>query len=711
MRQTISVFLACILLTGSGASAQQVGQNSAGPAAQATFSTTSQLVIETVTVKDKSGNPVLGLKQENFTITEDGKPQVIKFFEFQKLDDTPAPALLDTRTPAEPAKTAEKAPEKPKVESLSANQIAGEAPGVTHYKDRRLLAMYFDMTAMPVPDQLRALSAAEKFIKTQMSGPDLMSVMEYAGEGVKVLTDFTDDREALLATLDKLIIGEGQGFDQTDTSAAAADTGAAFGQDDSEFNIFYTDRQLAALQTAVKMLGNLNEKKNLVFFASGLNLNGTDNQAQLHATVNAAIRADVVFYPIDARGLVAASPLGDATRGSQGRVSMYTGAAAVAVTTNLQQSQDTLYALATDTGGKAFLDYNDLSLGIVQAQKAIESYYLIGYYSTNTALDGKFRKIAIKLDNGIEPDYRHGYYAGKVYGKFTTADKDRQLEDALMMVDPATDMTIAMEIDYFQNNRAEYFVPLMVKIPGSELTLARKGGAEITRLDFIWEIKDNYGATYANNRDHMDIKLNDTTAAELSKRRIQYDSGTTLLPGSYKIKFLARDFETGRMGTFENSFVIPNLEKEVQRVPISSVVLSSQRVDLKDALFTANKDKGAADQVNPLVLDGQKLIPSVTRVFSKTKDMYIYLQAYERGQTTQQPLVAFVTFYRGQTKAFETPPISVTEGMNAKSKAVPMRFSVPLDKLQAGEYNCQVTVLDPTGQKAAFWQAPVTVIP
>ncbi len=708
MRQITAVFLSWMLLAGSAASAQSVGQNSAGPATQATFTTTSQLVIETVSVKDKSGNPVLGLKQENFTVTEDGKPQVIKFFEFQKLDDTPAPALLETRTPGEPEKAADK---KPKVESLTANQIAGEAPGVTHYKDRRLLAMYFDMTAMPVPDQLRALSAAEKFIRTQMSGPDLMSVMEYAGEGVKILSDFTDDREALLATLDKLIIGEGQGFDQSDTSAAAADTGAAFGQDDSEFNIFYTDRQLAALQTAVAMLGTLNEKKNLVYFASGLNLNGTDNQAQLHATVNAAARAGVSFYPIDARGLIASPPLGDATRGSQGGTSMYTGAAAVAMTTNLQRTQDTLYALATDTGGKAFLDYNDLSLGIVQAQKAIESYYLIGYYSSNTALDGKFRKIAIKLDNGIEADYRHGYYAGKVYGKFTTADKDRQLEDALMMVDPVTDMTIAMEIDYFQNNSAEYFVPIMVKIPGSELTLARKGGAEITRLDFIWEVKDNYGSTYANNRDHMDIKLNETTAAELSKRRIQYASGFTLLPGSYKIKFLARDFETGRMGTYERDFIIPNLNKEEKRVPISSVVLSSQRVDLKEALFTANKDKGATEQVNPLVLDGQKLIPSVTRVFSKTKDMYIYLQAYERKQTTQQPLVAFVTFYRGQTKAFETPPMQVTGGMDPKSKAVPMRFSVPLDKLQAGEYNCQVTVLDPSGQKAAFWQAPVTVIP
>ena len=256
-----------------------------------------------------------------------------------------------------------------------------------------------------------------------------------------------------------------------------------------------------------------------------------------------------MFYPIDARGLIAASPLGDATRGSQGRVSMYTGAAAVAVTTNLQASQDTLYTLASDTGGKAFLDYNDLSLGIVQAQKGIESYYLIGYYSTNTALDGKFRKISIKLDNGQpEPDYRHGYYAGKVYGKFTTADKDRQLEDALMLVDPVTDITIAMEIDHFQLNGAEYFVPIMVKIPGSELTLARKGGAEITRLDFIWEVKDNFGSTYTNNRDHMDIKLSDTTAAELAKRPIQYDSGFTLLPGSYKIKFLARDFETGQNG-------------------------------------------------------------------------------------------------------------------------------------------------------------------
>ena len=183
--------------------------------------------------------------------------------------------------------------------------------------------------------------------------------------------------------------------------ASTADTGAAFGQDDSEFNIFNTDRQLAALQTAAQMLGQLSEKKSLIYFASGLRLNGIDNQAQLHATIDAAIRAGVSFWPIDARGLVAQAPLGDATQGSPGNVGMYSGAAALAVMTNFQQSQDTLYALAGDTGGKALLDYNDLTKGIVQAQHAISSYYILGYYTTNTAQDGKFRRIKISLNGNL----------------------------------------------------------------------------------------------------------------------------------------------------------------------------------------------------------------------------------------------------------------------------------------------------------------------
>jgi hypothetical protein len=281
-----------------------------------------------------------------------------------------------------------------------------------------------------------------------------------------------------------------------------------------------------------------------------------------------------------------------------------------------------------------------------------------------------------------------------------------------MLGDPITDLTIAMEVNYFQLNRAEYFIPITVKIPGSELVLARTGGAERTLIDFIGEVKDDYGTTIQNLRDKVDIKLSGETASELSKRPIQYDTGFTLLPGKYVIKFLARDAETGRIGTYQTGFVVPNLMKEEKRIPISSVVLSSQRVDMKEAIYNATKDKAAAAQAaNPLVVEGQKLIPSVTRVFSKSRDMYVFLQAYERNATSTQPLVAFVTFYRGQAKAFETTPLQVVDGLDAKSKALPLKFSLSLQKLPAGEYNCQVTVLDPTGQKAAFWQAPVMLVP
>jgi hypothetical protein len=380
---------------------------------------------------------------------------------------------------------------------------------------------------------------------------------------------------------------------------------------------------------------------------------------------------------------------------------------------NFARSQDTLYALAKDTGGKAMFDYNDLSLGIKQAADAVTSYYIIGYYSTHLATDGKYRRVKVTLNNpqfaSADLTFRAGYYGDKAFGTFSAADKERQLEDAMMQENPVTEITIALEVNFFQLNRAEYFVPVAVKIPGSELALAKRRGAIRTLIDFIGEVKDDNGYTIQNIRDKHDIKLSDDTAEKLATSPIQYYTGFTLLPGKYVIKLLARDAETGRIGTYQTSFTIPNLMREEKRLPISSVVLSSQRVPLTEALATAQK--GAAQLTDPLVYDGQKLFPSVTRVFSKSRDMYVFLQAYQRNATTTQPLVAFVTFLKGDVKILETQPLAVIDGMDPKSKAVPLRFSIPLDSLEVGRYDCQVTVLEPTGQKVAFWQAPIALVP
>jgi hypothetical protein len=273
-----------------------------------------------------------------------------------------------------------------------------------------------------------------------------------------------------------------------------------------------------------------------------------------------------------------------------------------------------------------------------------------------------------------------------------------------------TDITIAMEVNYFQLNRAEYFVPVGVKIPGSELVLAQRGGAARTVIDFIGEVKDDYGITIQNVRDKLDIRLNAETASQLGKRPIQYETGFTLLPGKYVIKMLARDNETGRMGTFQANFTIPNLNREEKRIPTSSVVLSSQRVPLSDALYSV-RQKLPADAVNPLVTNGEKLIPSVTRVFTKARDFHVFLQAYQRAATTTQPLVASVSFFRDGTKIYETAPLAVVEGLNPKTKAVPLQFTIPLEGMPTGRYECQVSVLDPTGAKATFWRAPIVIVP
>jgi VWFA-related protein len=700
-----------LLAATSPLHAQTIGQNKApDDPVTVTLSARSQLVVEAVTVKDKAGNTVPGLTAEDFTLTEDGVPQKIRFCEHESLPLTATPL---PRTPPDQENLT-------LYKRLNRTQITPEGNQDVRYKNRRLLALYFDMTAMRPGEQLRALTAAELFIRTQMTEVDLVAVMRYQGGSVDVLQDFTADRNRLLSILNTLIVGEGQGDVDSVDDASSSDTGAAFGQDDSEFNVFNTDRQLSALQTAAHMLGTLNEKKSLIYFASGLRLNGVDNQAQLHATVDAAIRAGVSFWPIDARGLVANAPLGDATQGSPGNEGVYSGAAAQANTNGFQQSQDTLFALAGDTGGKALLDYNDLDRGIVNAQRAISDYYILEYYTTNTVLNGRFRRIKVTVNKPADAklDYRQGYYAGKEFGKFNIADKERQLEDALMLEDPITELTIAMEINYFQLNHAEYFVPIVVKIPGRELALAKRGGAEHTLIDFVGEIKDIYGGnTVQNVRDNVNIKLSDATAAELAHRPIEYDSGFTLLPGKYSIKFLARDDETGRIGTYQTTFTIPNLNKETTRVPISSVVLSGQRVEMKDALYDAmkGKDQAKAIAANPLIVDGRKLIPSVTRVFNVGRELYVYLQAYQETPplppAPARPLVAYVSLYSEQAKLYESQPLAVTPAATTKLSALPLAFNIGLANLPPGDYNCQVTILDPTDGKATFWQAPIKLSP
>jgi VWFA-related protein len=670
-----------------------------------TFRATTRLVVTTVVVKRPDGSSVEGLTPRNFVVTEDGAPQDIAFVDYQRLENPERLPALSLRLSDGLIRDVPSS-----LDSLVLRGITVPPGGDERFRNRRLIILFFDLSDPSQANHQRMFTGALDYLNEQMTRADLVAVMTYAGGAVRVKQDFTDDREKLASIID--VLANGQDSDG-DGVADFTDFSSAFGQDDGEFNVFGTDRKLAALQTAVTMLRPLPEQKSLVFFTSNLSLNGTDNNAQMRATVNAAIRANVQIFPVDARGLIARAPLGNANQRSPGGIGMFTGALAQQALTRLQQSQDTLLALAKDTGGKALVDYNDLSLGVRQAAEAQTSYYVLGFYSTHVANDGKFRRIQVRLtDPTLEAElvFRPGYFADKEWANQNTVDRERQLEEALMLENPITDITIALELNYFQLSRSEYFVPIAAKIPASELELAQRRGGRRMTLDFLVEIKDAFGATQRNMRDRMEIPLTNEKAERLATHPIQYETGFTLLPGKYVIKFLVRDAEVGRIGTYQTTFTIPNLNREPVRLPISSVVLGSQRVPVDEGLYSVKtNDKQRVG--HPLIEGGQKLMPSVTRVFSASRDVYVYLEAYEQYAAATQPLVAFATLYRDGVKLFETRPIEVSGGMDRTSKPVPIRFSIPIDQVPAGRYDCQVTVIVPASSKAAFWQTPIAIVP
>jgi VWFA-related protein len=674
-----------------------------------TFKTTSNLVIINVFVRDKSGAAVEGLKKEDFKLLEDGKAQNIAVFEFQKLEEAPA-----TAPPPAPGIADAPKPEAPKpAEFKPAPSIKPSKPGEVRYRDRRLIALLFDMSSMPQPDQIRAQEAAQKFLKTQMSPADVVSILTFSNS-LKVEQDFTDDRDQLAKVIRSLRVGEGSslaGDADTADADAGEDTQAAFTADETEFNIFNTDRKLSALESAAKMLGSLPERKALVYFSSGVGKTGTENESQLRSTVNAAVRANVAFYPVDARGLVALPPGGDATQGAPRGTGAFTGDAARKSRDKFNNQQETLTTLAADTGGKALLDDNELLLGIKQAQQDIRSYYILGYYSSNGALDGKFRKVGLSLAGarsaGLKLDYRSGYFSAKDFKRFNADDKERQLEEALLLGDPITDLPLAIEVDYFRLTPERYFIPISVKIPGSEITVARKGPNETTEFDFIGQVRNTRSAIVANVRDGIKVKLTEENAAALGRKSIQYDSGFTLAPGKYQLKFLARENQTGKMGTFETTFVIPDLTVTQRGLPISSVVWSNQREPLSAAVGSASSQKKLT-AIHPLVRDGQKLIPSVTRVFRKDQNLFVYFEVSAKKTSS---VVATLSFYRGKAKISESEPIRVTQTPKNRPHMAPFQFQTALGKLNPGRYTCQVNVVDELGRKFAFSRAPVVIVP
>ncbi|HXW18648.1 MAG TPA: VWA domain-containing protein [Candidatus Acidoferrales bacterium] len=664
--------------------------------------TSSDLVRIDVEVTDRSGAPIKGLRADQFSVTDNGKPQPITTFLYSDIEAVER-AAPETQTPV----TIPIDPATPLPEDAVSNAV----------RDRRLLVLFFDLTSMETDDLIRAHDAAQKFIDKQMTAADLVSIVVF-GNRLSVWADFTNDRKVLSKAVAQLTANASSQL--ADNLYAAAQngeydvqeyTGAAYTADETEFNVFNTDQKLAAVEGLANVLDAIPGRKAIVQFSGGITQTGEENRTELRSATDAANRSDVSIYSIDARGLFAAVPGGDATTNAATGNSIYTGASVYHQTDQRQDSRDTLGTLSEDTGGHAFFDLGDLSEAFPQIEKEYGGYYLIGYtYAANLKHDGAWHSVHVKVNApGAHVRFRNGYYAPRDFQHLEKEDREQQLADSLHSENPVVELAVAVETSMFRLSDQQAYIPIAAKLSSSTLEWAQKHGQHQLEFDFAAEVHaDSNNQVVVHLRDTVTVHLDEQRYQQVNQSSLLYQGGVILSPGSYSLKFVAREDETGKIGTFEEPIVVPPLPAD--KITLSSVLLSSQLVPLEKSSEVQTKAQGvrAAKLSNsPLEMDGARIVPSVTRFFTQQQTLYVFFQAYypEKLQKSESfdphSLRASLLFFRNGFQIKSAPLLSPTE-INAKSRTASFRISLPLAQLPTGRYTVQAIVVAPGTQHSAF---------
>ncbi len=655
------------------------------------FKVETDVVLVNVVVRDKSGAIVRGLKKEDFTVFEDGKAQHVASFDFEQ---------AETQAVPQPAQAVLVSPRTtPTVAVVKPNDKL-------EFRDRRIMVLFFDLTSMQPEEIERAVQAGQKFVDQQMTPADMVAVISLASS-LQVNQDLTSDHDLLHKALARLNPSSGGGFDAglTGDTEGTADTAQPFTPDDTEYNIFNTDRRLEALQSLADSLSRIEQKKSVIYFSSGMDKTGIENQSQLRNAINRAIRSNVSIYPADMRGLQAIIPGGEAQQASLRGTSPYSGASVRNAFDSNFSTQETLVTLAQDTGGRAFLDSNDFGAVFKKVQEDTSAYYVLGYRSTNPARDGRFRKITVKTSvANVKIEFRKGYYAPRDFAHSNRDDREQQLVDELNSELSSTDLDVFLSAAYFRLGDSRFFVPVSLVVPGSEIPFTQAGDKSKATLDIIGVVRDELQRPVGNVRDT--VKLNLDESQQVRRKNVQYQTGFTLPPGKFHLKFVLRENQSGRLGSFETDVVIPDYKREKIPLKLSSVVMGTQ---------IQNASKHKSDNV--LARDGAELIPNVLHVFSPAQHLYFYYEVYEPAKCgTAAPgcaqtgavkgahihLLTSIQFFQGKVKAFETQLVEAHQLTAPDRKAAIFQFDVPLSQLKPGLYTCQVTVIDDAAGTFAF---------
>ncbi len=661
----------------------------AAPTQPPLFRSSVNLIMVDVVVRDRSGAVVKGLTADDFELQEDGVRQPILSFAYDEVRADAAPIENASTLGRAAATTGGQ-------KTIAIETGGGDLPSHPLTSDEvaghRLIAIVFDTNSMEPDEVQKAIDGAVTWVDDRMTSADLVAVAAI-GSSLQILSDFSSSKETVHAALSSLSAASGTAFAAVDSSTAATDDAAQSATDDvtavdqsaRELETFNNDVRLRAIQTLAEALQPIQQKKAILYFSSGLQRSGTDNQVALRAAVNAAVRANAAIYPVDARGLQAVVPGGGARQGSRGGLAAFSGSAVAGQFTQPAAQQETLTALASDTGGTAFTDTNDFGDAFTTIERDISSYYILGFSSTNAQRDGRFRRISVRIKNhgNLKVQAKDGYYADRDFAHTARTDREVQLQEQLATPIPATDVPMFVTAGWFRLAADRYYVPIDVAVPGSAVPATKNSAT----LDVAGFIRVERGLPIGGIPGNVTVSSGDQA---LAARQILYQTGVTLPPGRFTVKVVVRENADGKMGTFETPVMVPELKQAP--VKVSSLVLSTQ---LRAAAATKSS--------SPLVRDGSEIVPNLTHIVGRDQKLYIYYEVYDPATDNGAPrLRTSLGFYRGKVKVFETPVVERTAVDATDRHAALFQFELAANSFKPGLYTCQVNIIDEAAGRFAF---------
>ena len=239
-------------------------------------------------------------------------------------------------------------------------------------------------------------------------------------------------------------------------------------------------------------------------------------------------------------------------------------------------------------------------------------------------------------------------------------------------------MAVYLDAMYFRLDENRYYMPVSLLVPGSQIPFVKGGDKDKATLDIIGEVIDEVKRPIGRVRET--VKLNLDPALNARQKNIQYTTSFNLPPGKYDLKFVVRENQTGRMGSFEANITLPDMKKAP----------SEDEFDCAGGRAAAEQE---AD--DPLVRNGEEYVPDIAHVFRQDQHMYLLYEVYDparekaadnapKGTKPGINLLSSLELIQGSTKVYESPLVQA-KAINVEGRdAVAVEMDVPLSGAEAG---------------------------